>query len=332
MASTLEPALVYPGISPKAYEHPADRAATAALGAIPLLERVLKKLSELRYERSFQQLLLANAVRVGERQLPELWQRHVAVLSALDLDARPGLYVRQLPEMQAVTVGSSRPVVVVNSALLRGLGPDERSAVLAHEAGHILSDHVHYATVLLILQRLLSIGLSPIGRLPLQAVVLILLEWYRCAELSSDRAAALVSGDPLVVCRVLMNIAGGGVPDLSLDAFLHQAGEYVDTEDLLARPGRFLAELKETHPYAVRRVHELMRWVQEGDFDRIRSGSYVRRGQEPPPSDQLHDATEHYRQRFLEIAERVAGGVQRLASQLSGWLRNEGDEGDEDGG
>lgn len=325
MARTLRPVTSYPGISPKAYEHPADRAATAALGSIPLLDRILKKLSELRFERAFQQLLLANAVRVGERQLPELYERHLAALSALDIEARPGLYVRQLADMNAVTVGSARPVVVVNSALVNGLGPDELAAVLGHEAGHVLSDHVHYATVLLILQRLVTTGLSPIGRLPLQAVLLILLEWYRCAELSGDRAAALVAGDPLVVCRVLMQLAGGGVNGLDLDAFLQQASEYTDTDDLLARPGRFLTEIHRTHPFAVRRVSELMRWVQEGEFDRIRSGSYVRRGQEPPAGDHLRDATEHYRRRFLEIAERVAGGIQRLAGQFSSWLRDDGE-------
>ena len=324
MPRALRPATSYPAISPKAYEHPADRAATAALGSIPLLDRVLKKLSELRFERAFQQLLLANAVRVGERQLPELHERHLRALGALDLEARPALYVRQLADMNAMTVGSAQPVVIVNSALVNGLGPDELTAVLGHEAGHVLSDHVHYATVMLILQRLVAGGLSPMGRLPLQAVLLILLEWYRCAELSGDRAATLVTGDPLVTCRLLLEMAGGGVKGLDLDAFLQQAGEYQDTEDLLARPGRFLTEIQQTHPFAVRRVSELMRWVQEGEFDRIRSGSYLRRGQEPPPSEHLKEATEHYRRRFVEIAERVAGGVQRLASQLSAWLRDEG--------
>lgn len=325
MPHAVQPVTSYPGISPKAYEHPADRAATAALASIPLLDRILKKLSELRFERPYQQLLLANAVRAGDRQLPDLWHCHRRALAALDVPVEPALYVRQLPEMNAITVGSARPVVLVNSALVSGLGPDELTAVVAHEAGHLLSDHVHYATVLLILQRLLSSGMSPIGRLPLQAVVLILLEWYRCAELSSDRAATLVTGDPLVTCRLLMSIAGGGVAGLDLDAFLQQAAEYADTDDLLARPGRFLTEIQRTHPFAVRRVGELMRWVQEGDFDRIRAGSYLRRGQEPPATDHLREATEHYRRRFLEVAERVAGGVQRLASQFSSWLRDDGD-------
>jgi hypothetical protein len=67
-----------------------------------------------------------------------------------------------------------------------------------------------------------------------------------------------------------------------------------------------------------------------GDFDRIRSGSYVRRGQEPPVTDQLRRATEHYRERFTEIVDRVAGGTQKLFSQFSSWLRSDSDDGEPD--
>ena len=51
-------------ISPKAYEHPADRAATAALQQIPMMDTVVRKLIEFG-ERSVAQELLAGAVRLG---------------------------------------------------------------------------------------------------------------------------------------------------------------------------------------------------------------------------------------------------------------------------
>jgi len=35
------------GISPRAYEHPADRAATASLATIPYLDQLVRKLIEL---------------------------------------------------------------------------------------------------------------------------------------------------------------------------------------------------------------------------------------------------------------------------------------------
>ena len=42
----------YPGISSKAYEHPADRAATAALKAVPMLDTVVRKLIEYAFGRT----------------------------------------------------------------------------------------------------------------------------------------------------------------------------------------------------------------------------------------------------------------------------------------
>ena len=59
---TIDPALRYEGISPKAYEHPADRAATAALRSIPLMDQLVRRLCDFGHERRFRQVLLGNAV------------------------------------------------------------------------------------------------------------------------------------------------------------------------------------------------------------------------------------------------------------------------------
>src|SRR5204862_7590218 len=40
------------GISPRAYQHPADRAASAALSQVPYLDQVVRKLVALGYERA----------------------------------------------------------------------------------------------------------------------------------------------------------------------------------------------------------------------------------------------------------------------------------------
>ena len=70
MAETLpEDVKPYPAISPKAYEHPADRAATAALKAVPMLDTVVRKLIEWQYERAMRQMFLSNSVRVGEHYI-----------------------------------------------------------------------------------------------------------------------------------------------------------------------------------------------------------------------------------------------------------------------
>ncbi|HLH46442.1 MAG TPA: M48 family metallopeptidase [Acidimicrobiales bacterium] len=327
----VETARSYPGISAKSYEHPADRAATSALGSIPLLDRLLKRLSDLGLERRHRQLLLGNAVRVGSDQLPGVWELQVATAARLDIST-PRLYVSQTPFVQGVTVGSHQPTVIVSSSLVDRFGNADLRTVLAHEAAHVLSEHVHYTDVVSLLRQVLN-GFFP-GRLlvglPLRALYIVLLEWARAAELSCDRAAAVVLGDPLAACTTLMRMAGGPLEALDLQAFLRQATEYVEEDDLFSLRARFGMDLSQSHPFAVRRVKELVDWVSSGEYDRIVGGSYVRRGEEPPMSSHFEAAVEHYRARFVAMVDRTLGGVNRLASQIQDWLRTTGSRADAD--
>src|ERR1039457_3262297 len=81
----------YTGISAKAYEHPADRAATAFLHRLPFFDPVVKKLLELTVERRMMQLLLGNSVRLGENQLPEIWRAPRGAQTTLGIRAVPTL-------------------------------------------------------------------------------------------------------------------------------------------------------------------------------------------------------------------------------------------------
>lgn len=330
---SLQEAQRYEAISPKSYEHPADRAATAALRSVPLMARAVKLLVDIGHERRLRQLLTGNAVQVSDRQVPALWAKHVRAASVLDIALPPELFVSQTPLANGLTVGAKRPMVVLFSGLVKDYEPAEVDAVLGHEMGHVLSEHNYYQTALQLLALLLAGGsqMGPVVGLPMRAVYLVLLEWARAAELSSDRASALVVGDPLVTCRVLMRMAGGALDGMSLDAFLAQAARYEEEDDLLARWSRAWAEAYMTHPFAVKRARELMSWVGDGSYDRIRGGTYVRRGQEPPVTVEMEGAIAHYRERFVRILEVTGGGVDKVLRQLEDWLRprrGRGDGGD----
>lgn len=331
MATAIELAHRYPGISPKAYEHPADKAATSALHAVPLLDRVIKRFTDLGHERRLRQVLMGNAVRLGENQVPDVWHLYQQCLRVLDLETEPHLYVTNTPEVNAMTVGARNPFIIVNSSLVGAYETREVQAVLGHEASHVLSEHYCYTTAMVLMAEIVrgSLPRSLLLGLPVRAMYVALLEWHRAAELSADRAAALVMADPLDPCRMLMRMAGGALPGMNFDAFVAQATEYLDEDDIFARHARFWVELNATHPFAVRRVRELVKWVHTGDYDRIRSGDYPRRGQEPPPSSEFEAAVSHYRERFALFLDRTAGDVQRLTGQLSDWLKRR--PGGEDG-
>ena len=319
------PAQAYrlPAISPKAYEHPADRAATAALGSIPMLDFVVRKLIEHGYERALRQTYLGASVRLGTNQLPEIWTRYQHVLKVLDMPEEYDLYMTAAPILNAMAIGAGKPIVVLSGSVVDLLGDDQLEAVIAHEVAHILSDHVLYRTALQILLRITWQRIPVAAGVPLMAVQYALLEWSRATELTCDRAAAIVTRDPRSVCKVLMTMSGGArAGDLNLDAFIGQAMEYTEAGEGLDRLQRLLTDLRQTHSLPVKRVHELLAWVRDGEYDRIVGGEYVRRGQERPARAEAADAATHYSERFRELFKEAGEHVSGAGQQLSDWLRS----------
>ena len=330
MSQTPVTAHQYPQISPRAFQHPADRAATAALHQVPMLDTVVGKLIEYGYERGFRQTLLGNSVRLGEGQLPDVWTRYRGVLHTLDIAEVYDLYLAHHPFANAGAIGAGTPMILLNSGLVELLDEEELTVVLAHEAAHILSGHVLHLTALRILLALTQSARVPfLAGLPLMGIRSALLEWQRATELSADRAAAIVTRDPRLACRTLMAVASG-MPSsrLDVDRFILQASEYEGWGDGFDRISRVFSEIAVTHSYAVRRVSELLRWVQGGEYDRIVSGEYIRRGQEPDPRAEAGEAADHYAERFRQFfkeagenVSNIGGSVGGLAEAAGDWLR-----------
>lgn len=312
----------YEGISAQGFAHPADRAATAALKLAPGLDRLVKFLAEHGFERRLRQIMLGNAVRLGESQLPAIWARQQHCADVLDLKRCPRLYITQETVGNGLTIGTNKPVTLISSGLVNAYSDEELEAVLAHEMGHVLADHVGLSTALQFLQMIVSgtIRTIPLAGIPVTGLYLALLEWSRAAELTADRASAVVTGEPMLVCRMLMRMAGGPVEGLSIDAFITQATEYEEEPDPFTRYSRFMSEITRTHPIPVRRVRELIEWVRAGDLDRIRAGSYLRRGEEPPPSADFDTAFQYYRKRFTKMFERANEGINTVFERITTWI------------
>ena len=310
-------------ISPRAYQHPADRAATAALAKIPYLDQVVRKLIALGYVRALRAAALGSAVRLGQEQLPRIWVLHRQVFNTLDMERVPDLYLTQFPLANAFAIGTDKPIVVLNSELVRILDDEGQRVVLAHEAAHIQSDHVLYRQALAILLMLgSSMRIPLLAGLPLLAIELALFEWLRAAELSCDRAAALVTRDPQAVCRAMMVIAAGeAAEDLNLDAFIAQGMEYSEGGSGLERLTKLLQNLRLTHPMPVRRVRILLDWVREGEYDRMVRGDYMRRGEEPAAREEADTAGVYYTDRVGEAIKAAGSSVAEVGQQLGDWLK-----------
>ena len=86
---------------------------------MPYLDEVVRRLVALGYERALRAASLGSAVRLGQEQLPGIWVLHRQVFNTLDMEPVPDLYLTQFPLANAFTIGSGKPIVVLNSELVR---------------------------------------------------------------------------------------------------------------------------------------------------------------------------------------------------------------------
>jgi Zn-dependent protease with chaperone function len=267
-------------ISPRAWEHPADRGALAALRRLKGFDVVVRQMSGLFNERSLRLLFLGSAVRTSDRQFGRVHHAFAGAAGVLDVRDLPELYVAGSADRYAITLGLDQPFVVVSSGLVDLLDDAELRFALGHELGHVLSGHAIYRTVLLGLLRL-GAGLSwvPIGGLGVRALIAALQEWARKSELSADRAGLLATQDPAAALRVQMKLAGGGsLADVDAVEFLGQAQEYDAAGDLRDSLLKLLLVEGASHPFLAVRAGELRRWVDTGAYAAVLAGDYPRRG------------------------------------------------------
>src|SRR3954462_4249170 len=106
------PRVRFPEISPRAYEHPADKGALAGLRAVPGVSEVLKAAAGLFSERGERLMALASAIRVGERQYPTLDRLHLECATTLALPVTPTVFVARSAKANAFAIGMDQPFIV----------------------------------------------------------------------------------------------------------------------------------------------------------------------------------------------------------------------------
>lgn len=306
-----------PDISSRAWEHPADRAAMEALRKVPGFELVFRKGVSLFSERPIRMITLGSAVEVGPHQYARLNGIYEQVLDTLDAPRRYGIFVSRAPVLYAGAIGMDDPFVVLNAASVELMSDAQLRATVAHEVGHILSGHVLYRTVLRLLTGKGSlVSRMPITGLALMAVMGAMLEWDRKSSLSADRAALLATQDPDGVRSLLLRTAGGIGADTSIDAFRAQARRYEEKKGALDSVIKTLTLLGQAHPFPVLRMREVDRWIESGAYERVLSGDYPRRQDDPDDS---------HREFWSEAMGSYAEGAREAAEPVGRWFKAAGE-------
>ena len=308
------------GISSRAFEHPADRTALTALRSVPGFDSVLRAASGLLRERQYRLVYLSSAVRVGERQFRGLHDILGEVADTLDMAERPELFVYNSPVPNAITLGVDKPFIAMSSGLYELTDDEERRFVIGHEAGHAMSGHALYQSMLMHLLNLVGVfGWVPGGGLGLRAIIAALREWQRKAELSGDRAGLLATQDFEPCLRTMMKMAGGAHLDqIDTEAFLEQAADYESTGDLRDGVLKLLNTEKQTHPFAVVRAAELSRWSGSEEYAAILTGDYPRREDDSTASfsDTAKEAARAYKKRIDESSDPLVGAVRNVGTTI----------------
>jgi Zn-dependent protease with chaperone function len=308
------------GISSRAFEHPADRAALTAMRSIPGFDQFLRLTSGMLRERQYRLAYLASSVRVGPHQFSDLHELMDEVTIILDAPERPELYVYNHPVPNAITLGVDRAFIAISSALYELTDHDERRVVLGHELGHALSGHALYKSVLMHLLNLAaSFSWVPAGGLGLRALIAALREWDRKSELSGDRAALLATQDLDACLRLHMKTAGGAHLDrIDVDAFLDQAAEYEKAGDLRDGILKLLNTETTTHPWSVVRAAEIRRWSDSEQYRAVLKGTYPLRADDKEASfaDNARETARSYKKRMDESTDPLVSAVRNIGNTV----------------
>jgi Zn-dependent protease with chaperone function len=332
----------FPRISPRAYEHPADRGALATLRAVPGIASVLKAIAGMWTERGERLYALASSIRVGPKQYPRIDRLRNECAETLDLDTVPNLFVARHPVANALTIGIDEPFIVLTTGMVEAMDTESLRYTIGHEIGHVLSGHAVLKTLLMRLLRLqMTVSWVPIGALGLRAVIAALMEWYRKAELTGDRAGLLCGQDPQAALRHHLYLAGGtNAGEIDISSFLEQAKEYEEVDDIRDSILKLMTIEHMTHPFAVVRAAELQRWAASEEYRAILTGVYQRREDDDPSSslmDDIRSAAKSYRDSwstsqdplikvFSNVGEAVSGAAGSVFSKFGGRSGGSDDE------
>jgi Zn-dependent protease with chaperone function len=274
--------ICFPDISPRAFQHKDDQLAN--LNALQNLAVPIKAIHSWFDEKYFRIQIVPTCIEVSSRQYPSLWKQYICMAEALSIYDLPKLYISTSPQVNAFTAGMEKHYIVLYSGLVDLLSEDELLVAIGHELGHIKSEHLLYSSLA---QLLLTFGTDFMNALPIPyikpvfeiAAVLTLLEWYRKAEFSCDRAALLATQNENAVCSTLAKLAGYSKnlkDEINIEAVKEQAFKYknIGSESWTEQAIKVFCLLKQTHPYPILRVSELATWAMSSEYQSILDGKY----------------------------------------------------------
>lgn len=245
------------------YEYPADRTALQALKTLKPVEYATRFFLHQFAEPWLKSKLFGHGIRVSHEQLPRV--HNIACEAAEILNVQlPDFFVLQNPFLNAYTVGvDNRNIIVLHHSLLQTMTDDELLFIIAHEMGHIKSQHVLYHT----LSQWLSEGVSTFIRWATVPSLTALWAWQRKSEITADRAGLIATQDVDIASRALAKLAIGASELIdSIDLPLYVRDQLLQ---LNSSPTASWPEFFERHPFLPRRIAHLVAFADSDQYNKL---------------------------------------------------------------
>lgn len=254
------------GLDHASYEHPFDKKALAALEATPGLTLVGKFITKHMVERVYTVQYTGSNLKVTNENYPKIYEYLQYACQILDIKNIPDLYISWGYSINAMTVGSENPIIILNSGLIDLCDDDEIMFVIGHECGHIKSNHMLYHMMAQVLN--LIIDSIPFGNIAAAPIQYALYYWDRMSEFTADRAGLLCCQKPTVAMNTLVKMAGAPIKlynNINIEAFIEQAKDFKSLDyDSLNKVIKFISIADESHPWTVMRAAQLLEWLNTG--------------------------------------------------------------------
>ena len=266
------------GLEHDQYEHPFDREALKRLESIPLLTKFFQWITSNTVERIYTVQYTGSNLKVTRQNYPKVYGYLEDACRILDLPAVPDMYIEWGYNINACTVGSEHPIIILNSGLMDLCDDEEIMFVIGHEVGHVKSNHMLYHMMAQVVN--IFIDSIPGGSIVAGGLQYALYYWNRMSEFTADRAGLLCCQNPEAMARAFIKMSGLPVREyanIRTDTFLQQARDFKTLDyDAMNKVVKFISIADESHPWTVMRSAELLKWIDSGEYGRFVSRQYLR--------------------------------------------------------
>lgn len=256
------------GLNHTDYEHPFDQKALHTLEKTPGLSAAGKYVTKHTIERVYTIQYTGSNLLVTKDSYPKIYAYLEYACQILDLKKIPDLYIQWGYNINACTIGSENPLIVLNSGLIDLCDDDEILFIIGHECGHIKSEHMLYHMMAQVINYIIdAIPFGSIAAAPLQYA---LYYWSRMSEFTADRAGLLCCQNKDAAVCAFMKMAGMPIKqfdEMNYQTFIQQATDFKQLDyEALNKVIKFISIADASHPWTVMRAAELLNWIQSGNY------------------------------------------------------------------